>query len=246
MSLKDSIKRMKEKGSPIDWRVLAMDIAEKMINEKLIEFQKKTDLLVNNSIKELQKEVSEFANELIPSLKGAKGDSIRGVQGFKGDKGDRGDKGGTGNPGINGVDGKSGIDGSPGADGKDGINGKDGSPDTPIQIADKLNTLEEKVEWKVIKGLTKMFANLSREIRGKKQVGGGGMGNVVRFAFNGDGTTTAFTLSAEVAGGGSAIIAHLNGQYIHQTTQFNVSSRTLTTTFTMTNTDILEGWFIRT
>ena len=153
--------------------------------------------------------------------------------------------------GPRGFQGELGRDGSPGRDGKDGQSrdgkdGKDGSPDNPIQIANKLNTLEEKVEWKVIKGLTKMFANLSREIRGKQQVGGGGMGNVTRFVFNGDGSTTAFTLSAEVAGGGSAIIAHLNGQYIHQTTQFTISGRTLTTTLTMINTDILEGWFIRT
>lgn len=36
-------------------------------------------------------------------------------------------------------------------DGKDGIDGVDGSPDTPIDIVEKLNTLENKLDWKVLK-----------------------------------------------------------------------------------------------
>ncbi|MFI5241162.1 MAG: hypothetical protein ACHQUA_01880, partial [Microgenomates group bacterium] len=37
--------------------------------------------------------------------------------------------------------------------GQQGISGKDGSPDTPKQVADKLNTLEQAIESKVIKDL---------------------------------------------------------------------------------------------
>lgn len=55
-----------------------------------------------------------------------------------------------GEPGNDGKDGRDGIDG---VDGNDGKNGKEGSPDTPRQIADKLNTLSEAVDSKVIKGL---------------------------------------------------------------------------------------------
>ncbi len=48
--------------------------------------------------------------------------------------------------------------------GIDGINGKDGSPDKPKEIADKLNTLEEVIDQKVIKGLTKKITDLSSNI----------------------------------------------------------------------------------
>lgn len=62
-----------------------------------------------------------------------------------GKKGDKGDPGETivGPPGPEGKPGKS----IPGND------GKDGSPDTPQQIADKLNSLEEILDFKVLKGI---------------------------------------------------------------------------------------------
>jgi hypothetical protein len=48
-----------------------------------------------------------------------------------------------------GSNGRDGIDGLDGLNGKDG---KDGSPDKPKDIADKLNTLENVIDPKVIKG----------------------------------------------------------------------------------------------
>ncbi len=48
--------------------------------------------------------------------------------------------------------GDSGRDGIDGLDGLDGKDGKDGSPDKPKDIADKLNTLENVIDPKVIKG----------------------------------------------------------------------------------------------
>ncbi|MEK7112385.1 MAG: hypothetical protein AAB875_03580, partial [Patescibacteria group bacterium] len=118
--------------------------------------------------------------------------------------------------------------------------------ETPIQIADKLNTLEEKVEWKVIKGLTKMFASLSREIRKPQQVGGGGMGNVSLFTLAGDGSTTTITLSSDVAANGRALWAHYNGQWLQPSTHYTVSGRTLSLTFTPAADTTVEGFFIRT
>src|SRR3990167_5864257 len=53
-------------------------------------------------------------------------DGIDGVDGKKGDKGDKGD------------DGKKGKDGKEGTDGKDG---EDGSPDTGVEIVNKINDL---------------------------------------------------------------------------------------------------------
>jgi hypothetical protein len=54
---------------------------------------------------------------------------------------------------------------------------KDGSPDTPNDIADKLNTLEEKVDIKVIKGLKNILDKIRsavRESKGERRIGGGG------------------------------------------------------------------------
>ena len=113
-------------------------------------------------------------DEVISELKK---DKKIGLDGFnittiKGDKGDKGEAAYTpikgkdyfdGYTPVKDVDyfnGKDGVDGKNGKDGLDGIDGKsikgpagkDGSPDTPKQIVDKLNTLEEVLESKVIKG----------------------------------------------------------------------------------------------
>lgn len=76
-------------------------------------------------------------------------------------------------------DGKTpiaGIDFNIPNDGKDGDNGKDGSPDTPIQIVDKLNTLENVLNPEVIKGFWDIIKRLQSSLRekGGGQVGGGG------------------------------------------------------------------------
>src|SRR5438046_2033914 len=61
-----------------------------------------------------------------------------------------------------GIDGRDGRDGKDGEDGRDGLHGepgkdgKNGSPDSPIVIAEKLNTLEGTVNSSVIKGLPKI------------------------------------------------------------------------------------------
>lgn len=65
---------------------------------------------------------------------------------IKGDKGERGD---IGPIGPQGDDGEAIM-------GPQGIPGNDGSPDTPEQIAEKLNTTEESVDSSVIKGLDEL------------------------------------------------------------------------------------------
>ncbi len=95
-----------------------------------------------------EEDVSKVVSDILE-----KATPIKGVHYFDGAKGDRGD---------DGTDGKS-IKGQPGNDGK---NGKDGSPDTPLQIADKLNTLQEVVDVSVIKGAVKVkdFQLLDKKI----------------------------------------------------------------------------------
>ena len=122
--------------------------------------------------------------------------------------------------------------------------------ETPDQIAVKLNTLEEKVDIKVIKGLEKWMKGIRENIREKKGgggSGGGGMGNVVHQQFNGDGVTTSFTLSSEVAGGGNAVIGcRYEGQVQYLGDQFTISGRTLSMTFTPLEGTKIEITFIRT
>ncbi len=139
--------------------------------------------------------------------------------------------------------GKDGVDGKGGKDGKDGIEIK------PLEVAEKLNTLEEKVDFKVIKGLGKMLENLRRSIREGKRLGGsggGGMGNFVNQQFDGDGATTQFTLSSNVANSGNAVIGvRYEGQMQYLGDQFTISGKTLTMLFTPEADTKIEITYIR-
>lgn len=115
-----------------------------MSKQKKIKFTK--DFIENQEVATYKK-----LNELADKIEDIK-DIAKGEQGLKGDKGEKGEKG---QDGKNGKDGYTPIKNIDYFDGKDGRDGEDGSPDTPQQIADKLNTLNEKVEIKVIKGLEK-------------------------------------------------------------------------------------------
>ena len=105
--------------------------------------------------------------------KGEKGDiladgfvTIRGSDGADGQPGPKGDAGPMGPPGADGKDGlrgpkgdsgKDGADGKDGVDGKDGkdgADGKDGSPDTGVEIVQKLVGLakEDQLPYSAIKG----------------------------------------------------------------------------------------------
>lgn len=43
---------------------------------------------------------------------------------------------------------------------KNGTNGKDGSPDTPQEIAQKINTLKKEIDWKVLKNVPDMASKI--------------------------------------------------------------------------------------
>lgn len=116
---------------------------------------------------------------------------VQGVQGIKGDKGDVGSKGldgktgNTGNPGKDGKDGNPGkqglkgekglrgFKGDQGNDGVDGEKGQDGSPDTPIEIKDKLEILrgEKRLDASAIKNLTNLITGGERKIFTSKDAG---------------------------------------------------------------------------
>lgn len=74
---------------------------------------------------------------------------------------------------------------------KNGEDGKDGSPDTPQEVADKLNTLTKAVDWKVLKNVPDMA---------RKTPGGGG-GQDVSVSYEGT-KLTGVLKSLEFVGGG--------------------------------------------
>lgn len=92
---------------------------------------------------------NETLLKIVEQVEAEKGD--QGQKGDTGEKGEKGDKGDVGTVGEQGPQGVQGIQGVQGEQGIPGENGKDGSPDTPTEIATKLNTLDEAIDLKVIK-----------------------------------------------------------------------------------------------
>jgi hypothetical protein len=106
--------------------------------------------------------------------------------------------------------------------------------DKPIVIAEKLNTLIEKVEPSVIKGLLKRFQMLEKSVRDRKgggSTGGGGMGNVQHENYATTSATTSITTSYKIAGNGTALWVFYNGQQLFKGTHYTVGSDQKTITF---------------
>lgn len=117
-----------------------------------IELQENTEKL-DTLLTELKKD-KKISMEGIETIKGDKGD--QGIQGIQGKTGPQGEQGIRGEKGLDGKDGKKGEQGEqgePGNNGENGSDGKDGSSDTPEQIVEKINTLEEVIDYKVLKGI---------------------------------------------------------------------------------------------
>lgn len=126
---------------------------------------------------------------------------------------------------------------------------KDGSPDKPQEIADKLNTLTEKVEMSLIKGLRKTIENLMASIREKKGgggQGGGGVGNFQHETKNLTSSTTTVNTTYNVGGAGFAIWAFYQGQQIQRGTGYTISGKTITLLFTPVDGTFLDIIYIRT
>lgn len=216
------------------------------IEEKFIDFQNRLQAeieIIRSQKQEIIDEVAKKTDKLpvtellkgIPQIKGEKGD--KGDQGEIGFKGDTGDQGIKGNDSI--IQGPKGDIGEKGMDGINGKKGKDGSSDTAEQIATKVNTLEDKIERKTIKGLENEFLKLYKEISGiarfnkaTKQSSGGGMGNTQHQVFNISSGTTSVTTTFPIAGAGNAIFnfTYENAR-LEMTNHYTVGSDNKTITF---------------
>ena len=122
-------------------------------------------------------------------------------------------------------------DGKDGKRGEQGKRGKDGSPDTGIEIADKLEALPEKDKLVIeaIKGLRKELDDLKKYQR----TSGGTMApSVLHWAthekFPMNGVDTSVTLSQGVGAQGNAIIVRYQGQTLDMETHYTVSGNKVT------------------
>lgn len=134
-----------------------------MNKPKLQKFLQKTIDLEKGGVPAIAREVVELDEKILTIPKGEKGDKgDAGNDGNDGKDGVDGVNGKDGQNGADGKDGKDGRDGTDGADGRDGVDGKDGSPDTRLQIVEKINTGKKKdlkIDAEQIKGLEKMHTD---------------------------------------------------------------------------------------
>jgi hypothetical protein len=197
---------------------------------------------------ELQTKLKEadrhMALRLQTALKGDRGEQgpqgLRGFQGDPGEKGDIGEKGDRGDKGIPGRDGNS--------PNEDSIARK-----VITKLTEKKNEITQSIFARVLAEVKAMvakeFENIHatiRQLSSKVMLGGGGggMGTPVKVAFEGDGSTTVFTLPAVPSGEGMALWVHYQGQWLQPTTHYTVSGRTLTLTFTPDDDTYIEGILI--
>jgi hypothetical protein len=194
----------------------------------------------------LNKMIDDFESKLDTNGKRVLHKMIKDLEikdGEDGRDGARGEQGPAGPAGKDGKDGKSvkgdkGEPGKPGPIGLPGKPGKEGSPDKPLDIAKKLNTLDGVIDQKVIKGLPGLLKNLQNSIRERKAVNkgaGGGMGNWVHQVFSVTSATTSVTLSNNIAANGTAIMVRYQGQLLAHGVQYSISSRVITLNFTPDN-----------
>lgn len=221
--------------------VVSEKIMRLVIESKLEEM--KTDILT-----QLEEYVAEVADMLIKNrLKGDQGPQgdvgPRGEMGPAGPKGEPGEPGPVGPIGFVGPEGKDGVDGKDGRDGRDGKDGKDGKDGASVTVSEVVAVIQPEID-KVLSELRNSVRTMRNERKGGG--GGGGLSTPTTFSFTGDGGTVDFTLSSRVAANGLAIWAYVNGQWVQPGVHFNVVGRTLTTTFTPANGDVIEGFYLRT
>lgn len=181
-------------------------------------------------------------------------------------KGDRGPRGLTGPRGERGAQGPQGQKGEKGEPGKSGERGKDArtidedkvvgrvvkrirqpkSPELSAIVDLVFEELKTKqIEISHVKNLQTNLRSISSEAKlGKGGGGGGGMGAIKLLDFDGDGSTTQFTLPDTPTQEGLAVFPFYQGQWLQNTQHFNVSGKIMTTTFTPANGTKIEGIMI--
>ncbi len=134
------------------------EIARKLLYEK----DPKTETW--RELSELYQGVDELSKD---SLKGEKGD--KGEKGEIGEIGPEGPQGDIGFQGEKGEIGPQGPQGEKGDIGINGFNGLDGSPDSAEDIAGKINTLKEAIDFKVLFNVPTIDETI-KQLKGKLDI----------------------------------------------------------------------------
>ena len=196
---------------------------------KLNTFSKNKDLAVFNELQDIAERLGGLSHAEMVKIKGDKGEQgIQGEKGEKGDKGDKGedgvsikgDKGDAGKDGKNGKNGIDGKDGTNGINGKNGKNGIDGSPDTGIEIKDKLESLKgkDKLDYSALKNAPDITSALSKIGRGGSnieafvngtKIGSGSKLDLVGTGVTAtnDGSKTTYTIAGGAGGQVNTVVA---------------------------------------
>ena len=206
-------------------------------------YRKETDSIeedLKNRLVEIEKEVLERAALMMEEIKKEVNEKTK--------------KGDPGAPGAKGDPGKAGPPGPPGKPGKEGAPGEDADEEVIIRrilneirlpevptletiVALALKRIEEKkLTVADIEGLREVLAKIQQNINTVKQrkssgggSGGGGMGNPTHQQFSGNGVTTSFTLTHNVAANGTAVFGcRYQGQTLYLGDQYTISGKTLT------------------
>jgi len=168
---KDKLKRAIIEGKVSDKTTL-------QVFNLISDLEDRVDTLTKELKQEVEKSIAEVKaseinlDKVLESIKGKDGqDSMvpgeQGIQGIQGEQGEKGDKGDPGIDGKQGIKGNDGLDGIEGVAGQNGLPGADGSPDTRLQLVEKINTgktKDSKIEIKQIEGLDKVHTKLTDSI----------------------------------------------------------------------------------
>ncbi len=119
--------------------------------------------------------------------------------------------------------------------------------DMPDIMAKKLNTLFEKVDFTVIRGLTDWMNKVTKSSRMSSvpTKAGGGMGNWVHQQFSVSSATTTVTLNYGVAANSNAILVRYQGQLLAHGIQYTISGKTITLLFTPEDDTYVDVTYVR-
>lgn len=230
------------------WINFLKETAEAIIHEKIVEIEKdvsqnlKHDLVSELTAKVKDNLVNDAKGNLMNELRGAQGDTPKvGVDFFLPDDGKPGKDGEDGKPGKDGLHGKPGVTPDPVLIAKMASEfvkqGEDGSPDTPDEIATKLNSLEGVLKLSLFAGLEDKLKDLKRALLVSKKDkklggGGGGMGDTQHETKDITSATTTITTDFPIANDGKAIFSFTyNNAVLERTNHYTVGADRKTITF---------------
>lgn len=243
MSLKEAIRRSRKTADTDILGTLVEQTAERLASDFLetlrptitAQITKEVSQILPEALASAKDSITTYLRDVTPTLRGPKGDSIKG------------DPGAPGKASV--IPGPPGEPGKPGEPGAPGTPGKNGSPDTPDQVIAKINTAKLKIKRSSIEGLEEAFAGIRSAISQKgSRSSGGGMGNVQHQHTAVSSATTTVATTSRIAGGGYALWVYYQGQLLARGTHYTVGGdqKTLTLLITPDDSTFIDIIYMRT